>query len=103
MPINFNCPNCHKPLRVKDELAGKKGPCPHCKKLVTVPKPAAAPSTPLPKPAAGPQAAAPDGPAPAPAPPADVEAEAAALLSEGAAKVEAPQFIDFPCPYCDEP
>jgi hypothetical protein len=105
MPINFNCPNCHQPLRVRDELAGKKGPCPHCKKLVTVPKPSAAQATPLPKPAAAPQAAAPDSPPPPPAPaaPADVEAEAAALFAEGAAKVEAPQFIDFPCPYCDEP
>ncbi len=105
MPINFSCPNCHKPLRVKDELAGKKGPCPHCKQLVTVPRPSAAQATPLPKPAAAPKVTAPDGPppAPAPAPPADVEAEAAALFSEGEARVEAPQFIDFPCPYCDEP
>jgi hypothetical protein len=106
MPINFSCPNCHKLLRVKDELAGKKGPCPHCKQLVTVPKPSAAQVTPLPKPSAAPKVTAPDGrppPAPAPAPPADVDAEAAALFSEGEAKVEAPQFIDFPCPYCDEP
>jgi hypothetical protein len=101
MPINFSCPNCHKALRVKDELAGKKGPCPHCKKLVTVPKPSAAQATPLPRPAAAPKVAAPDGPPPAP--PVDVEAEAAALFSDGPAKVEAPQFIDFPCPYCDEP
>jgi tetratricopeptide (TPR) repeat protein len=103
MPINFNCPNCHKPLRVKDELAGKKGPCPHCKQLVTVPRPSAAQATPLPKPSAAPKVTAPGGAPHAPAPPVDVEAEAAALLADGTAKVEAPQFIDFPCPYCDEP
>jgi hypothetical protein len=104
MPIKFNCPNCHKPLQAKDELAGKKGPCRHCKQLVTVPTPSTAQATPLPKPAAAPKVAAPDGPPPpAPAPPVDVEAEAAALLADGPAKVEAPQFVDFPCPYCDDP
>jgi hypothetical protein len=96
MPINFNCPHCQKPLKVKDELAGKKGPCPACKKLLTVPQPAAAPK------AAAPPPPAPNG-SPAPAP-ADVEAEAAALFADGPAKAEAPvQFIDFPCPQCDEP
>ncbi|HZY87187.1 MAG TPA: hypothetical protein VFE78_20290, partial [Gemmataceae bacterium] len=100
MPINFNCPHCHKPLKVKDELAGKKGPCPVCKKPLVVPKPAAAP-----KAAATPPAPASNGPpAPAPAPAVDVEAEAAALFADGPAKAEAPpQFIDFPCPQCDEP
>jgi hypothetical protein len=101
MPISFNCPHCHKPLKVKDALAGKKGPCPLCHKVLTVPAPSAAPATPVPKPAAPPPASPPP---PAPAPAVDVEAEAAALFADGPARAEAPpQFIDFPCPYCDEP
>jgi serine/threonine protein kinase len=35
--ISFACPHCHKSIRVKDELAGKKGRCPACSQLVTVP------------------------------------------------------------------
>jgi hypothetical protein len=95
MPINFTCPHCQKPLKVKDELAGKKGACPACKKPLTVPGPAAAPKA----------AAPPNGPSPpAPAPAVDVEAEAAALFADAPAQAKAaPQFIDFPCPYCDEP
>ena len=37
MAIKFKCPFCDRPLIVKDELAGKKGPCPGCKKVVTIP------------------------------------------------------------------
>jgi len=35
--IAFPCPGCGKGLKVKDELAGKKGKCPHCQQPVTVP------------------------------------------------------------------
>ena len=30
--IPFPCPHCAKPLRVRDELADKKGKCPACGK-----------------------------------------------------------------------
>ena len=33
----FGCPNCGKELRVKDELAGKKGKCPGCGNTITAP------------------------------------------------------------------
>jgi len=48
MAIKFTCPNCQKQLSVKDQLAGKKGNCPFCKKPLTVPKAAdaAAPTAP---------------------------------------------------------
>lgn len=35
--ISFDCPHCAKALRLKDELAGKKGKCPACGKSITVP------------------------------------------------------------------
>ncbi len=35
--ISFECPGCAKPIKVKDELAGKKGKCPGCGQAVTVP------------------------------------------------------------------
>jgi len=44
MAISFQCPNCHKPYRVKDELAGKRAPCGQCNAVMTVPKPAADPA-----------------------------------------------------------
>lgn len=39
MPIRFLCENsdCRKPLRVRDELAGKRVRCPQCAQLVTAP------------------------------------------------------------------
>lgn len=36
MPIVFNC-TCGKPLRAKDESAGKKTKCPHCSAVVSIP------------------------------------------------------------------
>lgn len=55
MPIKFSCPHCNKGLSVKEQLAGKKGICPECKKVVVIPG--------LPTPPVTPSAAA---PAPAP-------------------------------------
>jgi hypothetical protein len=39
MAISFSCP-CGKKLNVKDELAGKRGKCPACGELLTIPQPA---------------------------------------------------------------
>ena len=47
--IHLPCPRCHKPLRVKDELAGKKVKCPACGTTLAVPAVAASPApAPLP-------------------------------------------------------
>jgi hypothetical protein len=37
MPIQVTCPNCFKRFQVSDKFAGKKGPCPACKKPIQVP------------------------------------------------------------------
>jgi hypothetical protein len=46
MPIQLRCPECNKPLKVREELAGKKVKCPGCGK--PVPVPAAEPEEPEP-------------------------------------------------------
>lgn len=38
MAINVTCPSCLKRFTVADEHAGKTGPCPACKKPITIPK-----------------------------------------------------------------
>lgn len=38
MAINVTCPSCLKRFTVADEHAGKTGPCPSCKKPITIPK-----------------------------------------------------------------
>jgi RsiW-degrading membrane proteinase PrsW (M82 family) len=42
MPIVVSCPNCDKPLRAPDSLAGKKARCPACKTAVLVAPPSGA-------------------------------------------------------------
>jgi predicted Zn finger-like uncharacterized protein len=37
MPATINCPGCQSPLRLRDELAGKKIKCPRCGHVLTVP------------------------------------------------------------------
>ncbi len=37
MSATMNCPGCQTPLRVRDEMAGKKIKCPRCAQVVTVP------------------------------------------------------------------
>jgi hypothetical protein len=68
--ITISCPECKKPLKLRDDLVGKKVRCKECEAVFTVPAPkkAAAP----PKAAVGAKAAPakappPKGPAPAPA------------------------------------
>ncbi|MBY0458006.1 MAG: hypothetical protein K2V38_11755, partial [Gemmataceae bacterium] len=41
MPTVFDCPECDRPLRVPDDLAGQMVRCPHCKALAAVPRPVA--------------------------------------------------------------
>jgi hypothetical protein len=36
MSINFNC-TCGKPLKSKEEMAGRKTKCPHCGAILTIP------------------------------------------------------------------
>lgn len=38
MPISVLCPGCKKRFQVSDKFAGKKGPCPKCKTIITVPE-----------------------------------------------------------------
>ncbi|MEM6799736.1 MAG: hypothetical protein AAF589_09495 [Planctomycetota bacterium] len=38
MPITVTCPGCLKRFSVGDQHAGKQGPCPQCKELITIPK-----------------------------------------------------------------
>ncbi len=37
MPIQVTCPSCLSRFSVSDKFAGKKGPCPKCKKQISVP------------------------------------------------------------------
>ncbi len=37
MPISVTCPQCSTTLKVKDELAGKRGKCPKCQGAVQIP------------------------------------------------------------------
>jgi hypothetical protein len=41
MPISVVCPGCQAQFTVSDQFAGRTGPCPKCKKPITVPKTAA--------------------------------------------------------------
>lgn len=38
MPIQVICRGCHKRFSVSEKFAGKKGPCPHCKAIIEIPK-----------------------------------------------------------------
>src|SRR5579859_5246257 len=97
MPIKFTCPHCKRGFVFKDQFAGKRGACPGCKKIVTIPN--AAPTASAPKPPPAPAQAEP------PPVPADIEAHAAALFSDEPRSAEPAdtKTIDFNCPYCDEP
>jgi hypothetical protein len=76
MPIKFNCPECKKPLSVKDHLAGRKAKCPSCQKPITIPAPVSQP--------------------------ADVEDLAAqAFADEAKAAPVETKTVDFTCPQCD--
>jgi hypothetical protein len=38
MAIDVTCPGCQKTFKVSDQFAGKKGPCPQCKTVITIPE-----------------------------------------------------------------
>lgn len=38
MPIPVICPGCRAAFQVSDKFAGKKGPCPKCKTIITIPE-----------------------------------------------------------------
>lgn len=38
MSILVVCPGCHKRFSVSDQFAGRTGPCPQCKTIITIPK-----------------------------------------------------------------
>ena len=37
MAIAVTCPSCHSRFNVSEKFAGKKGPCPKCKTVITIP------------------------------------------------------------------
>ncbi len=37
MSISITCPGCHARFDVNDKFAGKQGPCPKCKTILTIP------------------------------------------------------------------
>jgi hypothetical protein len=37
MAIAVTCPSCHSRFNVSEKFAGKKGPCPKCKAVITIP------------------------------------------------------------------
>jgi hypothetical protein len=37
--IEFNCPQCDEPLNLPPDLAGKRHPCPECRRIIPVPYP----------------------------------------------------------------
>src|SRR5262245_9646577 len=43
MAIRLKCPECQKPLKVADELSGRRIRCPGCQKILTVSPPAGSP------------------------------------------------------------
>lgn len=91
MALKFSCPHCHKGIRVKEELAGKKGKCPACQQVLTIPTITRSASLAKPKPTTE----------------SDIESLALAALAEKAKSNPSPaatssQKIDFACPMCDE-
>ena len=36
--VDFKCPVCGAPVRANRQKGGRKGPCPHCRSLIRIPK-----------------------------------------------------------------
>lgn len=92
MPISFTCPKCNKTLRVKDDLAGKKGQCPGCQHRFVIPTSTSLAATKVTAPAGNAEGMA------------DLEQLAVAALTESQAQEQAaaPEELEFTCPQCDE-
>jgi hypothetical protein len=84
MAISFTCVHCQKSIRVTDKQAGKKGPCPYCRKAIVVPMQST-------------QSAA-----KAKVGSAELEALAIDVVAEKPAEQQEENFVDHTCPYCDE-
>lgn len=102
--IKFECPHCQRKLNVKDELAGKKGKCPGCKKGVTIPVAVTTPATvPDSAPELLPQLPTPprlDGPERSQE---DLDREAMEALADEPPPEDAPpDEVTFECPMCGD-
>ena len=90
MALKFTCPHCRKGIRVKEEFAGKKGKCPACQQVLTIPGVTRSPAAPSAKVTTE----------------SDIESLALAALAEKSKPTPGPeamstQNIEFPCPMCD--
>src|SRR5262249_57081102 len=98
MPIKFSCPHCKCTMTVADALAGKRGKCPKCKGVISVPAPAPVPPPPVlnkPNPAPAPPIPGPTGngmPAP-PAPPPVFNADEEAMRALADEPAEQPKVV----------
>lgn len=103
MSITFSCPNptCRAKMTVPDSVAGKRGKCTKCQKMMTVPTetepPPAAKSPPPPR-VDRPVVSLPEMPR------VDADAAAADVFADGPEVAEkTAELIEFNCPQCDEP
>src|SRR5262249_37088365 len=101
MAIEFNCPHCAEPYRLKDELAGKRATCKNknCRQVIVGPPPRG-----LSIPELGgiiPTANGKDYP-PLPSTPVDTEAAALAALNDSPQQAGvASDTVPVVCPQCD--
>src|SRR5579872_3354371 len=88
MAIEFNCPHCLYPYKLKDEFAGKRATCknPDCRQVIVIPKPVTNPEDQMPSAA-------------------ELEAAALSALNDEAARPQdqAPveQVIHMTCSFCE--
>ncbi len=63
MTIAYKCKSCGASLKIKDELAGRKGKCPKCKAAFRIPKPKSKAAVKAPEATGSPDASVPEAPA----------------------------------------
>ena len=81
MAISFSCVHCKKTIRVNERQAGKKGPCPYCRKPVVVPMQTTQPAAKVGS--------------------AELEALAMEVVAQKPAEQAGAVFVEFTCPFCD--